>query len=94
MWLDRSGDEFGVGFQKVEGLGTGKNRVHIDIAVDDLADARDHVVALGGSEAPGYEEGGFLVMADPEGNVFCLIPLEPFELDEQGRTNYRHSMEL
>jgi hypothetical protein len=32
----------------------------------------------------GYETGGFLVMADPEGNEFCIIPKDPFELDDAG----------
>jgi hypothetical protein len=29
-----------------------------------------------------------IVMADPEGNEFCVVPTAPFEFDEHGRTNY------
>ncbi|TLQ47973.1 hypothetical protein FEF34_02925 [Streptomyces marianii] len=35
-----------------------------------------------------YASGGFLVMADPEGNEFCVIPPGPFDLDDDGRTDY------
>jgi hypothetical protein len=27
-------------------------------------------------------------MADPEGNEFCVIPRDPFELDDEGRADY------
>ena len=36
----------------------------------------------------GFEEGGFLVMADPEGNEFCVLPVEPFDFDDEGHTDY------
>jgi hypothetical protein len=42
----------------------------------------------------GYETGGFLVMADPEGNEFCIIPKDPFELDDAGRTSYLNNQDL
>ena len=35
-----------------------------------------------------YDDGGFLVMADPEGNEFCVIPEGTFELDDEGRAHY------
>ena len=46
------------------------------------------MVELGGSRAPGYEAGGFLVMADPEGNEFCVLPEQGIELDEDGVATY------
>ncbi|CAM5335592.1 hypothetical protein SGLAM104S_08283 [Streptomyces glaucescens] len=46
------------------------------------------VEALGGRRLEEYDAGGFLVMADPEGNEFCIIPEGPFELDDEGRANY------
>ena len=50
-----------------------KNRVHLDIDVEDLRVALSDVLVAGGSlrkEMP----SGFAVMADPDGNEFCLIP--------------------
>ncbi len=36
----------------------------------------------------GFQDGGFLVMADPHGNEFCVVPAAPFEFDEHGRADY------
>jgi predicted enzyme related to lactoylglutathione lyase len=88
VWLARPPGAVGVGFQKVAEPKVEKNRVHLDIAANDLVGAKARIEKLGGRRVHGYESGGFLVMADPEGNEFCLIPVEPFEFDECGRTNY------
>lgn len=72
----------------------GKNRVHLDIAATDLVVAKARVEALGGRRVEGYESGGFLVMADPEGNEFCLVPAAPIRFDERGRTDYLDELEL
>jgi len=88
VWLERSPGAPGLGFQRVGEVKLGKNRVHLDIAVRDVAAARRRIEDLGGRRVPGYERGGFLVMADPEGNEFCLIPVEPFDVDDEGRTDY------
>ena len=53
-----------------------KNRVHLDVDVDDLAEAIEATEALGATrvgEIMWDELGGFQVMSDPEGNEFCLI---------------------
>jgi hypothetical protein len=87
VWLERRAG-VGLGFQQVlEPKGT-KNRVHVDVAVGDLSTAVSDIEALGGRRVPGYEQGGFLVMADPEGNEFCLIPQAPFEIDDEGNADY------
>jgi predicted enzyme related to lactoylglutathione lyase len=88
VWLDRPPGAIGVGFQRVSERKADKNRVHLDLGVNDLVRAKERVERLGGARVPGYESGGFLVMADPEGNEFCLIPLAPFEFDESGRAHY------
>jgi predicted enzyme related to lactoylglutathione lyase len=88
VWLARPEGAVGVGFQKVGEPRLGKNRMHLDIAVPDLVAGRMRVEGLGGRRVEGYELGGFLVMADPEGNAFCLIPLAPFQLDDDGRADY------
>ena len=63
-------------FQRVPEAKTVKNRLHLDIVVDDVEAAADRVVELGGSvESDAYREYGFSwrLAADPEGNEFCLI---------------------
>ena len=53
-----------------------KNRVHLDVDVGDLEEATAAAIAAGGTrvgEVVYDEVGGFQVMADPEGNEFCLI---------------------
>jgi predicted enzyme related to lactoylglutathione lyase len=63
-------------FQPVPEPKRGKTRIHLDITVDDLAEGMQRVVALGGSftgERHDYDEGVVVVMADPEGNEFCLV---------------------
>jgi len=67
-------------FQPVGELKTVKNRVHLDIQVDDLEAAADLVGQLGGSgpmSRTDYREGTVAVMADPEGNEFCVVALVP-----------------
>jgi predicted enzyme related to lactoylglutathione lyase len=88
VWLDRPTGAIGVGFQRVNEPKAAKNRLHLDIAVADLMRAKARIERLGGARVHGYESGGFLVMADPEGNEFCLVPVEPFDFDENGRTHY------
>jgi predicted enzyme related to lactoylglutathione lyase len=93
LWLERLPGGIGFGFQKVAEPKVQKNRVHLDIAASDLVGAKARIEELGGSRVQGYESGGFLVMADPEGNEFCLIPVEPFEFDDNGRTNYLNGID-
>lgn len=69
-------------FQRVPEPKSVKNRVHLDIQVADLDEACARVEALGGRRisAQVFEEFGYrwIVMADPEGNEFCLV-LPPSE---------------
>ncbi len=65
-----------VAFQAVPEPKTGKNRLHIDVQVADLADATAACVVLGATpEGPVIEDahGAFQVMLDPEGHEFCLV---------------------
>jgi predicted enzyme related to lactoylglutathione lyase len=59
----------------------GKNRLHVDLVVDDLEQATQRVQAFGGGTVPDGDisEYGFnwRVMSDPEGNQFCLIAEQP-----------------
>ncbi|MBL1087905.1 VOC family protein [Streptomyces sp. 9-7] len=87
VWLAR-GEGPGMGFQKVAEPTCGKNRIHFDLAAVDPAAEQARIEALGGRLLDGYAAGGFLVMADPEGNVFCVIPPGPFEVDDDGQAHY------
>jgi predicted enzyme related to lactoylglutathione lyase len=68
-----------IAFQRVPEAKTGKNRVHLDITVEDVEEARRRVEELGGSRLGGLREmDGYRwqVVADPEGNELCLVPKE------------------
>lgn len=80
--------KFNLLFQKVSEPRRGKNRVHPDLITDDLHATWRRVLDLGGRRVSGYESGGFLVMADPEGNEFCLLPEGDLGMDENGNVNY------
>lgn len=62
--------------QMVPEPSTAKSRLHFDITVDDMDVAVERVLALGGSklEEVGDSRGHLCVMADPDGNEFCLLP--------------------
>jgi predicted enzyme related to lactoylglutathione lyase len=65
-------------FQQVrEGRAAGKNRLHVDIEVGDELHAEcERIVALGATRLSGtIAEAGteWIVMADIEGNEFCLV---------------------
>lgn len=88
VWLTRE-DGPVIGFQKVDTPpAPGKNRVHLDLAAADPAAEQRRIEALGGRRLHAYADGGFLVMADPEGNEFCVLPVGPLEMDDEGRVHY------
>jgi predicted enzyme related to lactoylglutathione lyase len=63
-------------FQRVPEAKTVKNRLHLDIEVDDLSGAIARVRELGGAVVHDVRtEYGwdYTVLADPEGNEFCAI---------------------
>lgn len=87
VWLRRESG-LGLGFQQAGERKSAKNRMHFDVASSDPASEQQRVEALGGRRLPEYADGGFLVMADPEGNEFCIIPQGSVGLDDQGRAHY------
>lgn len=63
-------------FQPVPERKQGKTRIHLDVCVDDISAGIAEVISLGGTftgERHDYDEGVVVVMADPEGNEFCLV---------------------
>jgi predicted enzyme related to lactoylglutathione lyase len=64
-----------IGFQKVPEGKVVKNRVHIDFAAPDEEATATEIEAMGAtrrwvSENP---DDPFVVLADPEGNEFCIV---------------------
>ena len=50
-------------------------QIHLDLYVDDMDAAHQHVMAAGArwlQEERAYGDGGFAVYADPAGHPFCL----------------------
>jgi predicted enzyme related to lactoylglutathione lyase len=67
--------------QRVSEPKQGKNRMHLDLRVDDLDAEVERLESLGAVRlGPAIEEGGvrWIVMGDPEGNEFC-VGVERFE---------------
>ncbi len=52
-----------------------KNRVHLDLYVDDVEQAVQQLEARGGTKLEDRDDGQgpFSVMADPDGNEFCIF---------------------
>jgi uncharacterized protein involved in tolerance to divalent cations/predicted enzyme related to lactoylglutathione lyase len=75
--------------QVVPEVKTGKNRLHLDLETDDLDAECGRLLVLGARLEGEHRENGFrwLVMADPEGNEFCLLePRYPHLLATAPRT--------
>jgi len=69
--------------QRVPEPKVGKNRAHLDIQVDGLDTGTARVEALGGrwmepdENRETHDGFGWRVMADPEGNEFCIFEVPP-----------------
>jgi catechol 2,3-dioxygenase-like lactoylglutathione lyase family enzyme len=79
LWLkpQRPG-AFSIAFQRVANPTEGRRRLHLDTSVSDLEAATARIIAIGGSHIEDHEIPGFAwrVMADPDGNEFCIAPEE------------------
>ena len=64
LWLQRVAEER-----------VGKNRIHLDMVVQDLDAVGERVVALGGTIVGpgGWQEFIWTTFADPEGNLFDIM---------------------
>jgi predicted enzyme related to lactoylglutathione lyase len=64
-----------LGFQKVPDPTPGKNRVHLDFSAEDVDGEVSRLTEAGANEVGRNqfsENFRWVVMADPEGNVFCV----------------------
>jgi catechol 2,3-dioxygenase-like lactoylglutathione lyase family enzyme len=87
-WTDARGKqyvEFGLGaeqgdsvllLQPVADLKRAKNRMHLDLAPRDVDQATEvaRLVDLGATVLADDADQPWVVLADPEGNEFCLLP--------------------
>ena len=73
--LGREGERPYLLLQKVSEPQQGKNRVHIDLDVTDLEASVNRAQELGGRQLQAVSESNieWVVMADPDGNEFCLV---------------------
>ena len=73
-------DEAGKGpkllLQQVDESKSAKNRLHLDLHVGDVEVEAARIEALGATRVERVDEFGFfwIVMNDPEGNEFCIVP--------------------
>lgn len=79
------GEGVTVTLQRVSEVKTAKNRLHIDLLVDHLEAEVARIESLGASRLTrsALREHGqrWYVMADPEGNEFCLAELSGGEVE-------------
>ena len=59
-------------FTRVPEPKAGKNRLHLDLTVPDLATGVAELVARGATVLARHD--GWTVLADPEGDEFCVFP--------------------
>ena len=84
------GTRFRILFEPVSEKKTGKNRIHLDLtttSADDQVETVARLVELGARHAEVGQRGdeGHVVLADPEGNEFCIIEPENSFLADCGR---------
>jgi predicted enzyme related to lactoylglutathione lyase len=70
-----AGGEPSVWLQPSAGPKQGKNRNHLDLRTPDVEAEVERVLKLGATRADVGQTGdeGFVVLADPEGNEFCIL---------------------
>ena len=64
-----------VSLQEVPEKSQGKNRLHFDLYTDDLEAEVKRLLELGATRHPREAEPDedFIVLEDPEGNLFCVV---------------------
>ena len=72
-----------VSLQRTDAPKTGRNRLHLDLYADDQRAEVTRLESLGATRVP-WEyppDADFIVMADPDGNEFCVIA-SPYRQEE------------
>ena len=77
-WLEPGGDLPDILFLEVPEAKSVKNRVHLDLRPDDQAAEVERLLALGARHVDiGQRDVSWVVLADPEGNEFCVLQPRP-----------------
>ena len=76
---DPAGQGVNVSLQRVPEPRRGKNRLHLDLYTEDQEQEVERLLALGATGHPRAAEPGedFVLLQDPEGNVFCVVDKTP-----------------
>ena len=70
----RSGSDSALLLLRVPDAKVTKNRIHLDLNPDDQEAEVERLIGLGASKVDiGQGETTWVVMADPEGNEFCVL---------------------
>jgi predicted enzyme related to lactoylglutathione lyase len=84
VWVESQQDDGSRGptpllFVADPGAKSVKNRVHLDLRPDDQAAEVERLQRLGAHQSDVGQSGseGWVVMADPEGNEFCVLSSRP-----------------
>jgi catechol 2,3-dioxygenase-like lactoylglutathione lyase family enzyme len=72
---DPRGPNVNVSLNRVPELPAGPSRLHLDLYTPDRVAEVERLLALGATRHPREAEPGedFVVLADPEGNLFCVV---------------------
>ncbi len=72
---DPNGNNVNVSLQQVPEKRTGKNRLHLDLYTDDPEAEIERLLEIGATRHPRTPEPDedFVVLEDPEGNLFCVV---------------------
>jgi hypothetical protein len=77
-WLEPGGDHPDILFEKVPEAKSVKNRVHLDLRPNDQLAEVERLLGLGARRVDiGQRDVPWVVMADPEGNEFCVLRPTP-----------------
>ena len=78
VWLEPRGGGPDLLFLEVPDPKTVKNRLHLDLIPDDQAREVARLESLGARRVDiGQGDAAWVVMADPEGNEFCVLTPRP-----------------
>jgi hypothetical protein len=74
LLLPRDGSKRRVLLQRTPDVKRAKNRLHLDLRPDDQAAEVERLLELGATRVDiGQSDVSWVVMADPEGNEFCVL---------------------
>ncbi len=76
--LEPGGERPDILFQQVPERKSVKNRIHLDVRPDDQDATVERLISLGAQRTDiGQGDVSWVVMADPEGNEFCVLRSDP-----------------